>query len=139
MGQSIPAMRQGGDAGLCGQASGAPSGRFVTGATGFIGRHLVARLLARSDAPVYVLVRESSLGRLAERCREWRAPEGRIVPVLGDLTAPGLGLSADAAADLRGRVGSFFHVGALYDMTASDQALERSRRPPAWARAASTT
>jgi thioester reductase-like protein len=121
LGQSVAA--------LSGRASGAapaPAGRFVTGATGFIGRHLVTRLLARSDAPVFALVRESSLGRLAERCREWRAPEGRIVPVLGDLTAPGLGLSVDAAADLRGRVGSFFHVGALYDMTASDEALERA-------------
>ncbi len=33
---------------------------FVTGATGFIGRHLVERLLAR-EGDIYVLVREGSL------------------------------------------------------------------------------
>lgn len=103
-----------------------PVGCFVTGATGFIGRHLVTRLLARSDDPVYVLVREASLARFEERRRGWRAPEARIVPVVGDLTAPGLGLSHDTAEMLRGRIGHFFHVGALYDMTASAEALERA-------------
>ncbi|MBS0327087.1 MAG: SDR family oxidoreductase, partial [Proteobacteria bacterium] len=37
---------------------------FVTGGTGFIGRHLIDHLLRRR-APVYVLVRKSSLPRLA--------------------------------------------------------------------------
>lgn len=99
---------------------------FVTGATGFIGRHLVARLLERSEAPVYVLVREASRPRFEERCREWGASKGRLVPVVGDLTAPGLGLSSQVADELRGRVGHFFHVAALYDMSASDEALERA-------------
>ena len=36
---------------------------FVTGATGFIGRHLVARLLER-DGDIYVLVREGSSDKL---------------------------------------------------------------------------
>ena len=103
-----------------------PEGRFVTGATGFIGRHLVSRLLERSHAPIYVLLREASLARFEERCREWRAPDGRIVPIIGDLTEPGLGLSRDDADALRGRVGHCFHVGALYDMTASDEALEQA-------------
>jgi len=98
--------------------------RFVTGATGLIGRHLVARLLARSDAPVYVLVREVSLPRFEERCRQWGVGTDRIRPVAGDLTAPGLGLSPDVVDELRGRVGPFFHVAALYDMSATDEALE---------------
>ena len=33
---------------------------FVTGATGFIGRHLVERLLQNRQGTVYVLVREKS-------------------------------------------------------------------------------
>ena len=38
---------------------------FVTGATGFIGSYLVAKLVKRRG-PVYALVRKSSLPRLAE-------------------------------------------------------------------------
>ena len=38
---------------------------FVTGATGFIGRHLVEELLKR-DGTIYALVREGSRGRLDE-------------------------------------------------------------------------
>ncbi|HLI32932.1 MAG TPA: SDR family oxidoreductase [Solirubrobacteraceae bacterium] len=47
---------------------------FLTGATGFIGRHLVLRLLANRDGDLYVLVRKGSLGRLEElRERYWPA------------------------------------------------------------------
>ena len=40
-------------------------GYFVTGATGFIGRNLVERLLRR-EGTIYVLVRAGSRGRLEE-------------------------------------------------------------------------
>ncbi len=43
---------------------------FVTGATGFIGRRLVERLLERRGK-IHVLVREDSLGRLDERIEHW--------------------------------------------------------------------
>ena len=46
---------------------------FVTGATGFIGRHLVAELLKR-DATIYLLVREGSRGKLAALA----GPGGRL-------------------------------------------------------------
>jgi len=36
-------------------------GYFVTGATGFIGRHLVQELSTTRDGPIYVLCREGSL------------------------------------------------------------------------------
>ena len=36
---------------------------FVTGATGFIGRHLLAELLKR-EGTIYVLVREGSRGKI---------------------------------------------------------------------------
>jgi NAD(P)-dependent dehydrogenase (short-subunit alcohol dehydrogenase family) len=45
---------------------------FVTGATGFLGRNLVRRLLARPDSEVYVLVRKGSLRRLSQLVeRDW--------------------------------------------------------------------
>jgi len=63
---------------------------FVTGATGFIGRRLVERLLEQRQGKVYVLVRESSAGKLDELTAQWSAVAGpsaaeRVVPVVGDL------------------------------------------------------
>ena len=63
---------------------------FVTGATGFIGRNLVERLLER-EGTIYVLVREGSRGRLEELRSRWGADEDRIVPVIGDLSQEQLG------------------------------------------------
>src|SRR5215218_6523853 len=53
---------------------------FVTGATGFIGRHLVAELLKR-DGTIYALVREGSRGKLDALAQRLEADEGRIRPV----------------------------------------------------------
>ncbi len=97
---------------------------FVTGATGFIGRNLVERLLRR-DGDVYVLVRDGSherLDGLVERWgRELGDPPGvraRVHAVPGDLRAPRLGVSDELVAELDGNVEHFFHLAALYDMTA---------------------
>ena len=97
---------------------------FVTGATGFIGRHLMKRLLAR-DGDIHVLVREGSQERLDRLVEQWGAPE-RIKRVVGDLREPQLGLSDDDVAALRGDVEHVFHLAAMYDMTgdaASNEAL----------------
>src|SRR3954471_20403621 len=100
---------------------------FVTGATGFIGRHLVEQLLKR-DGDIHVLVREGSTGRLEELIDRW-GPEakGRIKPVTGDLGEPRLGVSDEQIATLKDAgVDHFFHLAAIYDMTASDEQNEES-------------
>jgi NAD(P)-dependent dehydrogenase (short-subunit alcohol dehydrogenase family) len=89
---------------------------FVTGATGFIGRNLAEQLLKR-EGTIYVLVREGSRGRLEELRSRWGAPEDRIVPVLGDLSQEKLGCE-EAIDELRGKIDHFFHLAAIYDMTA---------------------
>jgi NAD(P)-dependent dehydrogenase (short-subunit alcohol dehydrogenase family) len=90
---------------------------FVTGATGFIGRNLVERLLER-EGTIYVLVREGSKGRLAELRSRWGVDEERIVGVVGDLSQARLGVSDDEISALRGKVDHLFHLAAIYDMTA---------------------
>jgi NAD(P)-dependent dehydrogenase (short-subunit alcohol dehydrogenase family) len=90
---------------------------FVTGATGFIGRNLVDRLLER-EGMIYVLVREGSKGRLAELRSRWGADEDRIVGIVGDLSQRALGVSEAEVAELRGQVDQLFHLAAIYDMTA---------------------
>jgi NAD(P)-dependent dehydrogenase (short-subunit alcohol dehydrogenase family) len=89
---------------------------FVTGATGFIGRHLLAELLKR-EGTIYVLVREGSRGKVDSL----GAPEGRIVPVTGDIGKPRCGVeNFDEPID------HFFHLAAVYDMAADEEAMERA-------------
>jgi thioester reductase-like protein len=96
---------------------------FVTGATGFIGRRLVEGLLTKRQGKVYVLVRESSTGRLDDLIERWSLVAGasaaaRIEPVVGDLRRPMLGIEKDRVAELRSKIDHFFHLAAVYDMTA---------------------
>ena len=102
---------------------------LVTGATGFLGRRLVARLLARhrADDPVRILAltRESSVGRLAELASTWEGGE-HVQPLVGDLTAPRLGLGAAKVRQLTGNVDHVVHLAAVYDMTADAATTEKA-------------
>ena len=98
---------------------------FVTGATGFIGRRLVAQLATRGQ-PVHVLVRPGSRARLEEMVRACGSNAARIVPIEGDLTREQLGLTDAARGQLSGTIRHFFHLGALYDLTADAADLERA-------------
>jgi short-subunit dehydrogenase len=90
---------------------------FVTGATGFIGRNLVERLLQR-EGTIYALVRAGSRGRLEELRTGWGADGARIVPISGDLTQPGLAVSEEDLLAMRGEIDHFFHLAAIYDIEA---------------------
>jgi NAD(P)-dependent dehydrogenase (short-subunit alcohol dehydrogenase family) len=93
---------------------------FVTGATGFIGRHLVAELLKR-DGTIFALVREGSRGKLDALAQRLDAPAGKIVPVAGDLSKPGLGID-----DFNEPIDHLFHLAAVYDIEADEEASERA-------------
>jgi NAD(P)-dependent dehydrogenase (short-subunit alcohol dehydrogenase family) len=91
---------------------------FVTGATGFIGRHLVERLLTR-EGEIHVLVREGSTDKL-DALVERLGGGDRIHAVVGDLSEPFLGVDDATRERLRGSVDHFFHLAAIYDMTADE-------------------
>jgi nucleoside-diphosphate-sugar epimerase len=55
---------------------------FVTGATGFIGKRLVKKLLERKGSVVYFLIRKESEGKVAALREYWAASAARVVPVL---------------------------------------------------------
>ena len=90
---------------------------FVTGATGFIGGYLVANL-AKRDGPVFVLVRKSSLDRLARLREALGVDDKRVIAIAGDLTKPKLGVGAADLRKLKGKVDHLFHLAALYDIQA---------------------
>jgi NAD(P)-dependent dehydrogenase (short-subunit alcohol dehydrogenase family) len=91
---------------------------FITGGTGFIGRHLVPLLAARGER-VHVLTRPGAGARFEALRRACGGHSEQLVAVGGDLGLPGLGIDAAQIAGLTGQVRHFFHLGALYDL--SDQ------------------
>ena len=90
---------------------------FVTGATGFIGRYLVSNLLKRKGT-VHVLVRKGSEKKLDAIAARMGWDRRRIVAVTGDLSRPKLGLTAAQVKALSGKVQHFFHLAAIYDLSA---------------------
>ena len=94
---------------------------FVTGATGFIGKRLVARLLQRKGAVVHFLIRRESEGKVAQLREFWGVGPSRAVPVFGDLTEKKLGVSADDIRALKGQIDHLYHLAAVYDLEADEE------------------
>lgn len=93
---------------------------FVTGATGFIGKRLVKKLLERKGSVVYFLIRKESEGKVKALREFWGASVARVVPVFGDLTTKKLGVSADSIKKLKGQIDHFYHLAAVYDLGADE-------------------
>src|SRR3954447_14251267 len=98
---------------------------FVTGATGFIGRHLVEELLENRQGTIHVLVRESSTDKLDAMIADRWDGSDRIKPVVGDLAMDNLGVDEHWIHKHKGKIDHFFHLAAIYDMTASEEANEK--------------
>ncbi|WP_405704927.1 non-ribosomal peptide synthetase [Streptomyces sp. NBC_00069] len=93
---------------------------LLTGATGFVGSHVLAELLDRTSGPVLCLVRatdaEAARRRLAGALRRHGlrpdAADPRIVAVPGDLALPGLGLAGTEWEAVVRRAAAVLHLGA---------------------------
>ncbi len=93
---------------------------FVTGATGFIGKRLVKKLLERKGSVVHFLIRKESEGKVAALREYWGVTATRAVPVFGDLTSKKLGVSADNIKTLKSKIDHFYHLAAVYDLSADE-------------------
>ncbi|MFD3743301.1 amino acid adenylation domain-containing protein [Nocardia sp. NPDC058633] len=104
---------------------------FLTGATGFVGIHLLRELLDRTASRVWCLVRAEDADDVRRRLettlrRYGLGTEGladRVVPVPGDLAAPRFGLAADTWAGLAARIEVIYHNGARVNHLESYAAL----------------
>ncbi|MFC4592048.1 type I polyketide synthase [Sphaerisporangium corydalis] len=98
---------------------------FLTGATGYLGAHLLRELLDRTPWQVRCLVRASTaaeghrrvLGVLREHGLDGNVPGERIVAVPGDLSAPLLGLTEAAFDELARTTAAIYHCGARVHFT----------------------
>jgi len=91
---------------------------FVTGGTGFIGKRLVRRLLERDDEPVHLLVYKPTPELIDELAAFWGKGADRVAFIEGDISKPDLGVAAEDARKLKGKVDHFFHLAAVYDLKA---------------------
>jgi thioester reductase-like protein len=105
---------------------------FLTGATGFLGMEVLARLLERGDRDVLALVRAGDHAAAEQRldgvlAKLWRDPSpyrARVRAVPGDVTSPGLGIDKAERALLAEEVGAVLHCAASI---AFDLPLEEAR------------
>jgi amino acid adenylation domain-containing protein/thioester reductase-like protein len=97
---------------------------LLTGATGFLGAHLLEQLLAQTWARVICLVRapgevaaREAVRRALERYGLWREERARrISAVPGDLGRPFLGLPEAAFHELAATVDAVYHCGAQVNL-----------------------
>ena len=97
-----------------------PQAILLTGATGLLGCHLLSELLRNSKANIYCLVRSShaEVGeeRISKSLQAYNLAQevdrSRIIPLVGDLGQPLLGLSAETFQELASKIDVIYHNGA---------------------------
>ncbi|WP_075883936.1 non-ribosomal peptide synthetase [Candidatus Protochlamydia sp. W-9] len=107
-----------------------PQAILLTGATGFLGTHLLQELIQSTNAKIYCLVRAENLKQAEERIKSSLARYqihlnqlslDRIIYVLGDLSKPLLGCSPNQYQELSLIIDAIYHNGAyvhhIYDYT----------------------
>ncbi|MDF5732379.1 MAG: amino acid adenylation domain-containing protein, partial [Rhizonema sp. PD38] len=96
-----------------------PANIFLTGATGFLGAFLLQELLQQTQANIYCLVRAGNLRQMQDKIQTHLQNESfysRIIPVLGDLSKPLLGLSEQQFEQLAQEIDVIYHSGAFVNL-----------------------
>ncbi|MFD8750300.1 amino acid adenylation domain-containing protein [Kitasatospora sp. NPDC059577] len=95
-----------------------PTEILLTGATGFCGAHLLHALLATTRARIHCLVRAPDQEHAMERLRATQQrflrhdlADPRVVPLVGDLTQPRVGLTGRQFDWMAGNLDAIHHLG----------------------------
>ncbi|MEK7168444.1 MAG: thioester reductase domain-containing protein [Patescibacteria group bacterium] len=109
-----------------------PKKILLTAATGFIGSYLLKTLLLETNATIFCLTRSGNINEAFQRIKEKLVTHfdttinlpDRIMPVIGDLSKPLLGLPPKQFDYLAKEVDAIYHNGAISNSIASYQELK---------------
>jgi len=109
------------------EAIAKPHSIFLTGATGFLGTYLLYELLAQTTADIYCLVRAENADEGKQRLQNkleiypiWNETfNPRIIPVVGELSQPLLGLSESRFEHLASQIDVIYHNAAIVNFAYS--------------------
>jgi myxalamid-type nonribosomal peptide synthetase MxaA len=105
---------------------------FMTGGTGFVGAYVIHNLLETSSVTLHCLVRAGDEAASLQRIQQQMARLGlwrdsyaeRIRAIIGDVSLPRLGLTAEAYHQLAGSVDAILHSAAMVNFIYPYQALK---------------
>jgi thioester reductase-like protein len=112
-----------------------PQNILITGATGFVGAYLIRDLLLNTDAVIYSLVRRSlnrsdGFSRIKHNMQFYKCWdnefESRVIPVLGELSKPKLGIRDLQYIELSKKIDMVFHNGASINYVCPYEILKKT-------------
>ncbi|MFM6022096.1 MAG: thioester reductase domain-containing protein [Dolichospermum sp.] len=109
-----------------------PQNIFLTGGTGYLGAFIIKELLEVSAAILYCLVRASNVeegkSKLENNLQQygiWQDKYShRIIPIIGDLSQPHLGIDPEQFQHLAANIDAIYHSAALLNYVYPYSALK---------------
>ncbi|MFK0730118.1 MAG: amino acid adenylation domain-containing protein [Gloeotrichia echinulata GP01] len=106
------------------EAKNQPEQIFLTGTTGFLGAFLLHQLLHKTPADIYCLVRashaEDARQKIQANLQRYLLSSGalssRVIPIIGDLSQPLLGLTDEKFKELSNKLDMIYHSGAFVNL-----------------------
>lgn len=111
---------------------GVPKNIFLTGGTGFLGAFIIKELLQQTNADIYCLVRANDIqegkNKLVKNLQAYAIWDerfnSRIIPIVGDLAQPFLGIGAEQFQILAANIDTIYHSAALLNYVYPYSALK---------------